>query len=94
MDIRTKSQGGEPTYNVSVGRAGKDEVMRLFRPYPQSQDGTLKAGLGGKKITFPDKYCHASEFADYIQKQFPLLQGCGGFSSFAVEALQGPNFWM
>lgn len=25
MDIRTKSQGGEPTYNVSVGRAGKGE---------------------------------------------------------------------
>lgn len=23
MDIRTKSQGGEPTYNISVGRAGK-----------------------------------------------------------------------
>lgn len=25
MDIRTKSQGGEPTYNVSVGKAGKGE---------------------------------------------------------------------
>lgn len=25
MDIRTKSQGGEPTYNISVGRAGKGE---------------------------------------------------------------------
>ncbi|XP_028344532.1 profilin-2 isoform X4 [Physeter macrocephalus] len=24
MDIRTKSQGGEPTYNVAVGRAGRD----------------------------------------------------------------------
>lgn len=23
MDIRTKSQGGEPTYNVTVGKAGK-----------------------------------------------------------------------
>lgn len=23
MDIRTKSQGGEPTYNVSVGKAGR-----------------------------------------------------------------------
>ncbi|XP_031642294.1 profilin-2-like isoform X3 [Oncorhynchus kisutch] len=23
MDIRTKSQGGEPTYNVSIGKAGK-----------------------------------------------------------------------
>ncbi|XP_073332074.1 profilin-2-like isoform X1 [Pagrus major] len=27
MDIRTKSQGGEPTYNVSVGRAGKALVF-------------------------------------------------------------------
>lgn len=29
MDIRTKSQGGEPTYNVSVGRAGKGESSAL-----------------------------------------------------------------
>lgn len=27
MDIRTKSQGGEPTYNISVGRAGKALVF-------------------------------------------------------------------
>lgn len=27
MDIRTKSQGGEPTYNISVGRAGKVLVV-------------------------------------------------------------------
>ncbi|XP_061594447.1 profilin-2-like isoform X1 [Cololabis saira] len=27
MDIRTKSQGGEPTYNVSVGKAGKAMVI-------------------------------------------------------------------
>ncbi|XP_075876978.1 profilin-2-like isoform X2 [Nelusetta ayraudi] len=27
MDIRTKSQGGEPTYNVSVGKAGKVLVL-------------------------------------------------------------------
>ncbi|XP_076828443.1 profilin 2a isoform X1 [Brachyhypopomus gauderio] len=27
MDIRTKSLGGEPTYNVSVGRAGKVLVI-------------------------------------------------------------------
>ncbi len=25
MDIRTKSQGGEPTYNISVGKAAKGE---------------------------------------------------------------------
>ncbi|XP_041659712.1 profilin-2-like isoform X1 [Cheilinus undulatus] len=27
MDIRTKSQGGEPTYNISVGKAGKVLVI-------------------------------------------------------------------
>ncbi|KAM7401041.1 hypothetical protein PAMA_005304 [Pampus argenteus] len=27
MDIRTKSQGGEPTYNVSVARAGKGKSL-------------------------------------------------------------------
>ncbi|XP_030289892.1 profilin-2 isoform X1 [Sparus aurata] len=27
MDIRTKSQGGEPTYNITVGRAGKALVF-------------------------------------------------------------------
>lgn len=25
MDVRTKSQGGEPTYNITIGRAGKGE---------------------------------------------------------------------
>ncbi|XP_048095202.1 profilin-2-like isoform X2 [Alosa alosa] len=27
MDIRTKSQGGEPTYNITVGKAGKALVL-------------------------------------------------------------------
>lgn len=27
MDIRTKSQGGEPTYNVTVGKAGKGKKI-------------------------------------------------------------------
>lgn len=27
MDMRTKSQGGEPTYNISVGRAGKGKYV-------------------------------------------------------------------
>lgn len=26
MDIRTKSHNGEPTYNVSIGRAGKGKL--------------------------------------------------------------------
>lgn len=32
MDIRTKSQGGEPTYNVSVGRAGKGNSLGSEQP--------------------------------------------------------------
>ncbi|XP_008405052.1 profilin-2 isoform X1 [Poecilia reticulata] len=27
MDVRTKSQGGEPTYNISIGKAGKVLVL-------------------------------------------------------------------
>lgn len=27
MDIRTKSQGGEPTYNITVGKAGKGKSL-------------------------------------------------------------------
>ncbi|XP_032427293.1 profilin-2 isoform X1 [Xiphophorus hellerii] len=27
MDVRTKSQGGEPTYNITIGRAGKALVL-------------------------------------------------------------------
>lgn len=30
MDIRTKSQGGEPTYNVAVGRAGRGKPGALL----------------------------------------------------------------
>ena len=30
MDIRTKSQGGEPTYNVAVGRAGRGKHSTLL----------------------------------------------------------------
>lgn len=45
MDIRTKSQGGEPTYNISVGKAGKgnddvyvNEVMKILSSF----DNALK----------------------------------------------------
>lgn len=31
MDIRTKSQGGEPTYNVAVGRAGRGKGAFITR---------------------------------------------------------------
>lgn len=30
MDIRTKSQGGEPTYNISVGKAGKGKHVVML----------------------------------------------------------------
>lgn len=30
MDIRTKSQGGEPTYNISVGKSGKGKTMNVY----------------------------------------------------------------
>ncbi|CAH6779087.1 Pfn2 [Phodopus roborovskii] len=30
MDIRTKSQGGEPTYNVAVGRAGRGKQAIFY----------------------------------------------------------------
>lgn len=32
MDIRTKSQGGEPTYNISVGRAGQSKHLIFYTP--------------------------------------------------------------
>ncbi|XP_028987909.1 profilin-2-like isoform X2 [Betta splendens] len=39
MDIRTKSQGGEPTYNISVGRAGK--VLILVKGKEAVHGGSL-----------------------------------------------------
>lgn len=35
MDIRTKSQGGEPTYNISVGRAGKGKIKLVCGGVPE-----------------------------------------------------------
>lgn len=37
MDIRTKSQGGEPTYNVSVGKAVKGELAVGRPPFSPTQ---------------------------------------------------------
>ncbi|XP_072219384.1 profilin 2a [Leuresthes tenuis] len=42
MDIRTKSQGGEPTYNVSVGRAEKVLVLVM------GKEGVHGGGLNKK----------------------------------------------
>lgn len=38
MDIRTKSQGGEPTYNVAVGRAGRGKTPF----FPLSSDLSIR----------------------------------------------------
>ncbi|XP_037538085.1 profilin-2 isoform X2 [Nematolebias whitei] len=45
MDIRTKSQGGEPTYNISVGRAGK--VLVLVMGKEAVHGGTLNKKAHG-----------------------------------------------
>lgn len=52
MDIRTKSQGGEPTYNISVGRAGRALVIIM------AKEG-VHGGLLNKK---------AFEMATYLGK--------------------------
>ncbi|XP_069753528.1 profilin-2-like isoform X2 [Narcine bancroftii] len=55
MDIRTKSQTGEPTYNVSVGRAGKILVFVM------GKEGT-HGGLLNKKAFSMAKYLRDSGF--------------------------------
>ncbi|XP_058497198.1 profilin-2-like isoform X1 [Solea solea] len=52
MDIRTKSQGGEPTYNISLGKAGKVLVLVM------AKDG-VHGGILNKK---------AYTMADYLRK--------------------------
>uniref|UniRef100_A0A3Q2E228 Profilin n=1 Tax=Cyprinodon variegatus TaxID=28743 RepID=A0A3Q2E228_CYPVA len=52
MDIRTKSQGGEPTYNISVGKAGKALVIVM------GKEGVHGGGLNKK----------AYQMADYLRK--------------------------
>ncbi|KPP74000.1 profilin-2-like, partial [Scleropages formosus] len=52
MDIRTKSQGGEPTYNISIGRAGKALVLAMG-----------KEGVHGGQLN--KKSYH---MADYLRK--------------------------
>ncbi|XP_076134944.1 profilin-2-like [Alosa pseudoharengus] len=52
MDIRTKSQGGEPTYNVSVGKAGKALVLVMG-----------KEGIHGGQLNKK-----AYSMADYLRK--------------------------
>ncbi|XP_034559354.1 profilin-2-like [Notolabrus celidotus] len=48
MDIRTKSQGGEPTYNISVGRAGKALVFVM------GKEGIHGGQLNKKSFTMAD----------------------------------------
>ena len=39
----------------------------------------VKAGLGEKKVVFPNIACSAEEFKSIFIKAFPKLNGCGGF---------------
>ena len=39
----------------------------------------LEAGLGEKKISFPDIDCNAEAFRDKLLEEFPKLKGGGGF---------------
>ncbi|XP_030629666.1 profilin-2-like isoform X2 [Chanos chanos] len=55
MDIRTKSQGGEPTYNVSVGRATKVLVLVM------GKEGVHGGGLNKKAYSMA-KYLRDSGF--------------------------------
>ncbi|XP_017275849.1 profilin-2-like isoform X2 [Kryptolebias marmoratus] len=55
MDIRTKSQGGEPTYNISVGRAGKVLVLVM------GKEGVHGGGLN-KRAYAMAKYLRDSGF--------------------------------
>ncbi|KAM9790358.1 profilin 2 like isoform X1 [Syngnathus acus] len=52
MDMRTKSQGGEPTYNISVGRAGQVLVIIMGKE-------AIHGGNLNKK---------AHEMAEYLRK--------------------------
>uniref|UniRef100_A0A670IMU1 Profilin n=1 Tax=Podarcis muralis TaxID=64176 RepID=A0A670IMU1_PODMU len=55
MDIRTKSQGGEPTYNVAVGRAGRVLVFVM------GKEGVHGGGLNKKAYSMA-KYLRDSGF--------------------------------
>ncbi|XP_068424537.1 profilin-2-like [Clinocottus analis] len=55
MDIRTKSEGGEPTYNVTVGRAGKVLVLVM------GKEGVHGGGLNKKAFSMA-KYLRDSGF--------------------------------
>ncbi|XP_047223696.1 profilin-2-like isoform X2 [Girardinichthys multiradiatus] len=55
MDIRTKSQGGEPTYNISVGKAGKVLVLVM------GKEGVHGGGLNKKAYSMA-KYLRDSGF--------------------------------
>ncbi|XP_074524381.1 profilin-2-like isoform X2 [Halichoeres trimaculatus] len=55
MDIRTKSQGGEPTYNISVGKAGKILVLVM------GKEGVHGGGLNKKAYSMA-KYLRDSGF--------------------------------
>ncbi|XP_023811216.1 uncharacterized protein LOC110014692 isoform X2 [Oryzias latipes] len=48
-------------------------------PNPKMKKLLQQAGLGERRITFPDRSCSATEFSDHLQLSFPQLKHCGGF---------------
>ncbi|XP_054910234.1 profilin-2-like isoform X1 [Poeciliopsis prolifica] len=55
MDVRTKSQGGEPTYNITVGKASKVLVLVM------GKEGVHGGGLNKKAYSMA-KYLRDSGF--------------------------------
>ncbi|XP_065109922.1 uncharacterized protein [Paramisgurnus dabryanus] len=48
-------------------------------PTPSVKNKLEKAGLGERRITFPDKYCTPQEFSEHLIQHFHCLKECGGF---------------
>ncbi|CAL8350489.1 unnamed protein product [Boreogadus saida] len=48
-------------------------------PNPSERFLLERAGLREKKITFPDKFCTATEFTAILLLNYPALRDCGGY---------------
>ncbi|XP_076129024.1 uncharacterized protein LOC143110083 [Alosa pseudoharengus] len=48
-------------------------------PSPAERYELERAGLGEKRITFPDKFCTAAEFTNILLSNYPALRDCGGY---------------
>lgn len=78
MDIRTKSQGGEPTYNITVGKAGKGNsigseqscIRKLLLQLTRIANTTLK-------------YYKLTVLADWVRFFLPLWSSVGKLLRFS-----------